>query len=299
MALLAGTLYDPGTAVSKATTSATVMTAFDTTNLRLTFTAPANGAVLLRVAAGNFGAASSPRVFLGVLDGATVKARMHGINGLGTSVQAASINMNEVVCVVSGLTPAGSYTWDAAYAVEATQASTNLKYGGPDNASGANAWGGAAFEIWDTPTLLGAVLYDPASAATVATTSLLAMTAIDTTNARITFTGPASGKVFFRIRVLSTGSATLGMPLLGILDGSTVKARVAPSLGVVWATIANGVMLDGSGLVSVTPSTSYTWDAAYAVQAVGAAGQVLKWGGPNNTSAGDAWGAMAYEIWTA
>jgi len=38
MALLAGVAYDPAAAVTKATSAALAMTAFDTTNLRVTFT---------------------------------------------------------------------------------------------------------------------------------------------------------------------------------------------------------------------------------------------------------------------
>jgi hypothetical protein len=49
MALLAGVAADPAAAVTKATSAAPAMTAFDTTNLRVTFTAPANGKVLVRI----------------------------------------------------------------------------------------------------------------------------------------------------------------------------------------------------------------------------------------------------------
>lgn len=300
MALLAGTLYDPGTAVSKATTALLAMTAFDTTNLRLTFTAPSNGCVLVRVACGVTGSGTPGRYLLGVLDGATVRGRVYGMGGAGTINASGSVDTQEGVFVVSGLTPGNSYTWDAAYDVEATQASTNIKYGGPNDASGADAFGGFAFEIWDTANLLGSVLYDPSTLATLSTTSLLAMTAMDTTNARITFTAPSSGKIFWRIRVPYNGSTTYGQTLLGILDGATVKARIAPVAGLAYGSGASApLVLDGSGLVTgLTPSNSYTWDAAYAVQVVSGAGG-LKYGGPNNTTTNDAFGALCYEIWTA
>lgn len=48
MALLASKQYDPAAAASIVTTAAAVMTALDTTNLRNTFTVPANGRVLVR-----------------------------------------------------------------------------------------------------------------------------------------------------------------------------------------------------------------------------------------------------------
>lgn len=47
--------------------------------------------------------------------------------------------------------------------------------------------------------LLGAVLYDPAAAVSKVTTSLLAMTALDTTNLRVAVTVPAHGRLFFRL----------------------------------------------------------------------------------------------------
>ncbi len=300
MALLAGTLYDPAATAQKVGTSLLAMTALDTTNLRLTFTAPSNGSVLVRLCASSQGSGSSPpRWLLGVMDGATVKARQSPISGFGTQVIGADTNAQEAVFVVSGLNAASSYTWDAAYGVENVQTSQAIKYGGPNDASGADAYGGFAYEIWDTASLLGSITYDPSTAAGAVTTSLLAMTVLDTTNARITFTAPSSGKVFWRIRTVYTGSTTYGSTFLGILDGATVKARVAPIYGLATASAAGSpVVLDASGLVTGL-SGSYTWDAAYAVQVVSGAGGTLKWGGPNNTTANDAWGALCYEIWAA
>jgi hypothetical protein len=53
----------------------------------------------------------------------------------------------EALFVVSGLA-AGSHTFDAAYSVETAVASTGLKYGGPNDTTSDNAFGGFAFEIW-------------------------------------------------------------------------------------------------------------------------------------------------------
>ena len=50
--------------------------------------------------------------------------------------------------VIPGLTP-GPAVWDAAYAVEVVVASTGLKYGGPNNATANDAFGGFSFEIYD------------------------------------------------------------------------------------------------------------------------------------------------------
>ena len=150
MALLAGTLYDPAVSVSKATTAALAMTAIDTTNLRLTFTAPANGAVLVRLVGKLHGATTFPQILLGVLDGSTVRGRVapQAVLG-GTAVATTMVNV-EALFVVTGLTPSTSYTWDAAYGVETVVASTGLKYGGPNDATANNAFGGFVFEVWNT-----------------------------------------------------------------------------------------------------------------------------------------------------
>ncbi len=181
MSLLAGTSYDPAGAVSAATSSLLAMTALDTTNLRLTFTAPASGTVMVRLRCAVTGATTEPRIHLGVLDGATVRLRMTpmGQRIAGTATELVS---QEAIGLVTGLTPGNSYTWDAAYGVDIVLASTNIKYGGPDDASGADAFGAFVFEVWDTTNLLAGTLYDPTSSVSKSMTTLIAMTAIDTTN---------------------------------------------------------------------------------------------------------------------
>jgi len=148
MALLAGTLYDPAVAVSKATTAALAMTAIDTTNLRLTFTAPMSGRVLVRLMGTLHGATTFPQIQLGVLEGATVKGRVAPAGLVNGNLAATTFLTVEALFVVTGLTPAASLTWDAAYGVETVVASTGLKYGGPNNTSANDAFGGFAFEVW-------------------------------------------------------------------------------------------------------------------------------------------------------
>lgn len=150
MALLAGTLYDPAAAVTKATTAAQAMTAMDTTNLRLTFTAPANGAVLVHMAGVIHGATTFPQVLLGVLDGSTVRGRAVPGGSLGGTALATTFLQIEAYFLVTGLTPGSSYTWDAAYGVETLVASTGIKYGGPNDTTANNAFGGFVYEIWNT-----------------------------------------------------------------------------------------------------------------------------------------------------
>lgn len=156
MNLLAGKLYDPAVSVSKATTALLAMTALDTTNLRLAFTVPPSGIVRVRLVGVLHGATTYPQIVLGVLEGATVRGRMAPMTG-GGNLAATSMQQCEAIFVVTGLTPGASLNWDAAYGVETVVAATGLKYGGPNNTTANDNFGGFAFEIWDpcptyTPT---------------------------------------------------------------------------------------------------------------------------------------------------
>lgn len=147
---------------------------------------------------------------------------------------------------------------------------------------------------------LAAALYDPATAGTFATTALLAMTAIDTTNLRLTFTAPASGKILVRMRCAVSGQSVAGPDLLfGVMSGSTVVGRVAATpntepnnTGNFWNYTADFVV------PGLTVGQSYTLDAACGVE-FGRSSTGLAWGGPNNTTGSDAYGAFQFEIWEA
>ena len=151
MNLLAGKLYDPAVSVNKATTALLAMTALDTTNLRLTFTVPASGIVRVRMAGVLHGATTVPQIILGVMQGASVMGKQRPMLG-GGNVAATSGLQAESAFVVTGLTPSQQLTWDAAYGVETLVAVTGLKYGGPNNTTANDAFGGFAFEIWDVTT---------------------------------------------------------------------------------------------------------------------------------------------------
>jgi hypothetical protein len=146
---------------------------------------------------------------------------------------------------------------------------------------------------------LGAKLYDPATAVSKSTAAALAMTALDTTNLRITFT-PTSDKVMVRLQGTVHGATTFPSILLGVLEGSTVKGRVAPIGGLKTTAVATSLATQEAtfvvtGLVAGTP---LTWDAAYGVE-TGVTSTGLKYGGPNNATANDAFGAFIFEIWDA
>lgn len=301
MAVLAAAQYDPAVAVSKATTSLLAMTALDTTNLRLTVKVPSNGYIFARLRGNVVGATTYPRILLGILVGGSVALRMSPM-GQSPSQLATTLMEQEVCGLIQGA--AGTtLTLDAAYGVEIVLAATNLKYGGPNDASGVDAFGAFTFEAWEALNLLGAGIggvYDPTVAATIITTALRAMGAMDTTNLRTTIIAPPSGKVLWRVRTQFHGSTTFGQLLLGVMEGATVVGRAAPIMGMPQTALATScVALEASGVITgLTPGSSHTYDAASAVQVVSGAGGI-KHGGPNNTTTDDAFGGTAFEIWAA
>jgi hypothetical protein len=303
MACLGAVLYDPAAAATKSAAAALAMTALDTTNARITFTAPANGTVLVKLRAASKGAATTAQILLGILDGSTVRGRQVPIQRQQSST-SAYLRPSECTFIVTGLTPGNSYTWDAAYGVETGVASYVIGWGGPNDTTASNAYGALEFSIWETTNLLAGVHYDPATAVSEAASALLAMTAFDTTNLRLSFTVPASGNVLVRLRCPGAGVtlASTGIVHLGVLNGATVVARQA-ALG--WITQSGSVSAtDFCGfhaefvVPGLTPGANLTWDAAYGVETVQAT-QTLNYGGPDNATANDAWGGLAYEVWAA
>lgn len=145
--------------------------------------------------------------------------------------------------------------------------------------------------------LLAAALYDPAVAVTKNTTAALAMTAIDTTNLRLAVTVPAHGKVRFRLSAVIHGATTFPSILLGVMVGAVVKGRVAPAQ-VLGNTAVATALLQVLAEFTVTGLTAgaTNFDAAYGVETLVAA-TGLKYGGPDNATANDAFGAFMFEAW--
>jgi hypothetical protein len=148
MNLLGTILYDPAAAASKATSSLLAMTALDTTNLRQTVTVPSHGKLRFHMRGIVTGATTTPTLLIGVQVAGVNKGRVAPTYENATANATTQNFVFDADFTVTGLA-AGSTVFDAAYAVQVVVASTNIKFGGPDNASGANAWGGFLFEIWD------------------------------------------------------------------------------------------------------------------------------------------------------
>lgn len=125
------------------------MAAMDTTNLRIVFTVPASGRVLVRLAGVVTGATTYPQILLGVMQSSTVIGRVAPNGSTKGTAVASTHQTHEAVFVVSGLTPAASLTWDAAFACEVGIASTAIRAGGPNDTTTNNAYGAFCFEIWD------------------------------------------------------------------------------------------------------------------------------------------------------
>ncbi len=148
MACLGAILYDPATAQTRGTAAA-AMTAFDTTNARITFTVPASGRVLVRICCVVHGATTFSAILLGVMNGSTVVGRVCPIGGLKATALATAMVTQEATFVVPGLTPAASLTWDAAWGIETFVTNSLIKYGGPNDGTANNAFGALIFEIWE------------------------------------------------------------------------------------------------------------------------------------------------------
>jgi len=146
---------------------------------------------------------------------------------------------------------------------------------------------------------LGAILYDPAVAVTKGGAAS-AMAAFDTTNARITFTVPASGRVLVRICCVVHGATTFSTILLGVMSGATVVGRVCPIGGLKTTAVATAMVTQEATFVvpGLTPAASLTWDAAWGIETA-VATSLIKYGGPDNATVNNAFGALQFEIWEA
>lgn len=154
--------------------------------------------------------------------------------------------------------------------------------------------------------LLAAAIYDPTGGAQVtkSTATVLAMTVLDSTNLRCTFTAPASGDVFVRIKTAVTGAVTVPTVFLGVIEAVPTAAFLRhrsiaiPNWAAAPAAASRVPLVVEFPVTGLTPSTSYTWDAAYGVEVVVAATNIV-YGGPNNATTSDAAGAITFEVWEA
>jgi hypothetical protein len=96
------------------------------------------------------------------------------------------------------------------------------------------------------------------------------------------------------------GATTFSTILLGVLEGATVKGRVCPIGGLKTTAVATAMITQEASFVvsGLTPGAALTWDAAWGIETF-VASSLIKYGGPNNATANDAFGALVFEIWQA
>lgn len=123
--VLGSTYYDPNS-VATYTTTSTTFAAVDTTNLRVTFTAPPSGNVIVKFG----GWLNGTQPDMGVLEGSTVRAvsLMASINSYGNASKK-----------ITGLTAGTSYTYDLAFASTTGGLTTTFKAGGGLSSAGYGA----------------------------------------------------------------------------------------------------------------------------------------------------------------
>lgn len=262
MNLLGAILYDPGTLVSKASTAAGVMTAFDTTNLRLTFTIPAHGYVRVVIQTLMVGQATYSQCRLGVLDGSTIRGRVTPMGALTGQAATTTPVVLRADFTIPGLTP-GSVSWDAAYAIEQAVASTNFKFGGPNDTTSNNAYGGFVFEVWDpqplTTGLNGGVNVTQFNGSNVTSssgrpevnTTHIAGSAVSTTSAQIGVNVvTAAGTAW------NSGAITASTIATDAIDADSIKADAVTELqsGLATSAALAGVQSDTNDIQTRLPA---------------------------------------------
>lgn len=128
--LLATKSHNPAVAVNTAATA--TLAAIDTTNLRITFTVPASGAVIVSMS--GYLTLDNTEAQWGLLEGASTVTGSLGQIGFGALNARVTYRVR-----ISGLTPGASKTWDWAHR-ESFNATAGFRVGGDG--------GQALMEVW-------------------------------------------------------------------------------------------------------------------------------------------------------
>jgi hypothetical protein len=279
MNLLSAVNYDPAVAVTKATSALLAMTAVDTTNLRLAITVPSHGIVRFRLQCNLSGATTMPQILLGVLNGATVLGRQVPLAALpGTALATTNVPL-VADFIATGLTP-GAMNVDAAYGVETIVAATNIHYGGPNDTTVNNAWGGFAFEAWDprpvptaTPGAANGLLICGSNAATtVNITGSLSGSVGSVTGSVGSVTGLTASNLDVAVSsrmatfTLPTNFSSLLITNVGSVTAGTVSDKTGYSLSQTFPTNFSSLSITAGGAVTagtVSDKTGYALTSAY------------------------------------
>jgi hypothetical protein len=144
--LLAYVEYAPSTPTTYTTTSAT-LAAVDTTNLTISFTAPASGNVLVRVTACcNENDSGDIQGYLALLDHTSHAQVGYSANVAASNVAGMIANVSPV-WLITGLVEGDSYQYDVAFGV-ASGAVTGLHIFAQGNTGCENYGGPVMMEVW-------------------------------------------------------------------------------------------------------------------------------------------------------
>jgi hypothetical protein len=158
-ALIATKKYAPATNTVFSTTSATYAV-LDTTNLRVTFTGPASGSVIVKLTAYADYNLSTLEYGWALLSGASIVSSSGGIaNRIATQGTGTTISQS---FLITGLTSGTSYNWDWAHAENSTGTGRTLCGPGATSTTyQTNNIGTCLMEVWDGVTTSGGSLADP------------------------------------------------------------------------------------------------------------------------------------------
>lgn len=161
-------------------------------------------------------------------------------------------------------------------------------------------------EGWGGAKLLGSIAYDPAGAVQRGGAPV-AMTVFDALNASIDINAPASGKIRTCLSAWVSFTNLLGYfnGHLGVMDIGGAQNVLRQRLAVGSRRHADsssqstpfGERLEAGGIISgLTPGSYYGLAMAFGVENSGFSNG-FSYGGPNDATANNAYGALIFEVW--
>lgn len=260
--LLGVAQYQPGSDTTY-TTSATAMTwqALDSTNLSVTFTAPASGQVVVVLSAlADYPNTIGDRYFWGVGSGTVLATGSVAMVVAQNNTSVVARRRITLEVLVTGLTPGASYTWKWMHTAAGASVTAANTFAGPSFGPALMAVldGTAAGSSASNGFLYAGSLGGPSAWVTTTSTTLVA---IDTTNAIFTFTAPASGKVVVTLEqatyvTLNVGNNSMAWGLINASGGAVLAVsyfNAVTGSSANWQRLSIRLVLTG-----LTAGTSYT-----------------------------------------
>jgi hypothetical protein len=143
-ALLASVAYNPATLTTQ-TTSVTSWGALDSTNLTISFTAPASGNVLVRLEAPSRTSANFNYMWTLLTHNTTTSIAVAALPNVATG----SFIRTPATFKITGLTPGNVYQYDWGHGMNNTSSTGSTEYGGATSGAAPGGGVGAAImEVW-------------------------------------------------------------------------------------------------------------------------------------------------------